>query len=261
MNYRLTGRRAVVGGASKGLGLACAQVLAQEGCAVALVARSAANLEAARRTFPDPAQVLLVEADLGTADGVARCAGQVEAWGAVDILVNNTGGPPPGGSLAHDEAAWRQAGESLLFYVKRMCERFLPGMRQRRWGRIITITSRTVKEPADNLVLSNVFRTAATAYLKILAREVAADGITVNTVLPGAFKTERYIQLIDSIARQSGRPADQVEQEILAKLPQRRFQKPEELAALVAFLASEQASAITGAAIPVDGGALQGLLS
>jgi 3-oxoacyl-[acyl-carrier protein] reductase len=228
---------------------------------VALVARSRGNLEKAGATFAPDAPLLLVEADLGTAEGIRRCQGTVQDWGPVDILVNNTGGPPPGGTCAHDEATWRSAYEGLLLYVKRMCEFAVPGMRQRGWGRVITITSRTVKEPAGMLVLSNVFRTAVTAYLKVLADEVAADGVTVNTVLPGAFRTDRYEQLIETTARNRGIAKEEVVAQMLQGLPQRRFQRVEELGALVAFLASEAASGITGAALPVDGGALRGLLA
>jgi len=261
MNLGIKNRKALVGGASAGLGLAAARALAEEGCEVAIVSRSAARLRAAAGDFPAGSKVLPIEADLSTAAGVAECVARADAWGPVDILVNNTGGPPAGRTFDHDEGTWQRAGESILTYVRRMCAHFVPTMRSRRWGRIITITSLTVKEPAANLVLSNVFRAGVTAYLKILAREVAADGITVNTVLPGAYLTTRYEQLIENTLRQTGQSREQVMQEILERLPQRRFQKPEELGALVAFLASEQAAAITGAAIPAEGGMLQGLLS
>ncbi|HRZ11815.1 MAG TPA: SDR family oxidoreductase [Kiritimatiellia bacterium] len=254
-------RRALVGGASAGLGLASAVALAREGCQVAIVSRSANRLRKALEAFPAGAAVVPIAADLATTEGLSACLAAADAWGPVDILVNNTGGPPAGRSFDHDDAAWQRASDSLLRYVRRMCEHVVPGMRSRRWGRIITITSLTVKEPAVNLVLSNVFRAAVTAYLKGLAREVAPDGITVNTVLPGAYHTARYDELIENTVRQSGRSREAVTQEWLARLPQGRFQKPEELGALVAFLASEQAAAITGAAIPAEGGMLQGLLS
>jgi len=261
MDYGLGRRKALVGGASKGLGLAAAKALAAEGCAVALVSRSEENLREAAKTFGPGQETLTIAADLSTAEGVRSCIARAEAWGPVDILVNNTGGPAPGRSFELDEAAWGKAYESLLLYTKRMCEHFVPGMRQRRWGRVITITSYSVKEPIENLVLSNVFRTGVTAYLKVLAREIAADGVTVNTVLPGAYRTERYEQLLENTARRTGRDKEIVAAELVARLPQKRFQQPEELGALVAFLASEQASGITGAAVPADGGMLQSLLS
>lgn len=261
MDLGIAHRRALVGGASAGLGLASAVALAREGCAVAIVSRSAARLRKALESFPAGAEVVPIEADLSTPEGVSACLTAADAWGPVDILVNNTGGPPAGRTFSHGDDAWRQAHDSLLLYVRRMCEHFVPGMRARRWGRIITVTSLTVKEPAPNLVLSNVFRAAVTAYLKGLAREVAADGITVNTVLPGAYHTARYDELIENTMRQSGRSREAVTQELLARLPQGRFQEPAELGALVAFLSSEQAAAVTGAAIPAEGGMLQGLLS
>ena len=260
MDLGLRNRKALVGGASAGLGLAAARALAAEGGAVTLVSRSEERLRQAAAGFPPDARVAIIAADLSTAEGMARVIERAEDGGPVDVLVCNSGGPPAGRTFDHDEAAWRQACESVLFYVRRLCEHFVPGMRRRRWGRVIAITSVTVKEPAANLVLSNVFRSALTAYLKGLAREVAADGVTVNTVLPGAYLTARYEQLIEHTARAKGQDREQVARDILARLPQGRFQKPEELGALVAFLASEPASAITGAAIPADGGMLQGLL-
>ena len=259
MDFGLNGKRALVGGASKGLGLACAQALAAEGCAVALVSRSRANLDAAVKTFPADATLLPIEADLSTEAGVASCLHAAQAWGPIDILVNNTGGPPPGSTMEHDDKCWHKAYESLLLYVRHMCETLVPPMRERRWGRVVTITSKTVKEPAPNLVLSNVFRSAVTAYLKGLSMEVAADGVTVNTVLPGAFRTERYEELLDAAVARTGRDKEEIAAEIVAELPMHRFQRTEELGALVAFLASNQASGINGTAIPVDGGSIKGL--
>ena len=261
MDFGLRNRKALVGGASKGLGLAAAQALAAEGCAVALVSRSTENLHDAAKAFAPGQKVTTITADLSTADGVRSCIAQADEWGPVDILVNNTGGPPAGRSFELDEAAWMKAYEALLLYTKRMCDHFVPGMRERKWGRVITITSYSVKEPIEHLVLSNVFRTGVTAYLKVLAKEVAADGVTVNTVLPGAYRTARYEQLLENTASRTGRDKEAIATELIARLPQRRFQKPEELGALVAFLASEQASGITGAAVPADGGMLQSLLS
>lgn len=261
MDLGLEGRKALIGGASKGLGLAAAKALAAEGCSVALVSRSQENLREAAKAFAPGQKIITIAADLSTAEGVQACIAKADEWGPVDILVNNTGGPPAGRSFELDEATWMKAYESLLLYTKRMCDHFVPGMRERKWGRVITITSYAVKEPLENLVLSNVFRTGVTAYLKVLAKEIAANGVTVNTVLPGAYRTARYEQLLENTAKRSGKDKETVAQELIGRLPQRRFQKPEELGALVAFLASEQASGITGAAVPADGGMLQSLLS
>jgi 3-oxoacyl-[acyl-carrier protein] reductase len=261
MNFGLTGKRALVGGGSKGLGLAAAQALAGEGCAVAIVSRSRDHLKRAAATMPAETDILTIEADLSTAEGIHNCIGTADQWGPVDILVNNTGGPPAGRSFEQNDEAWDKAYRALLGYVRGMCEHFVPRMRERNWGRVITITSVTVKEPSETLVLSNVFRAGVTAYLKVLAKEVAADGVTVNTILPGAFRTERYEQLLENTAARTGRTKEEAAQDVIGRLPQRRFQRPEELGALVAFLASGQASAITGASIPVDGGMLHGLLT
>ena len=259
MDLGLNGKKALIGGASKGLGLAAALELAKEGCRVAIVSRSAENLARAQRQFPNPDNVLTIVADLSTLEGIETCVLATAPWGGVDILVNNTGGPPAGRSFDNDDAAWGAAHESLLLSVKRMCERYVPQMRERRWGRVITLASFTVREPAEHLVLSNVYRSGVLAYMKGLARETAAYGITVNTVLPGAYLTERYQQLLEHRARTTGKSIEDVTGETLARLPQSRFQQPHELGAVVAFLASDRATAITGAAIPVEGGLLQGV--
>lgn len=259
MDFGLQDKTALVGGASKGLGLATARALAAEGAHVILVSRSADHLAEAASTFPDPGRVRTHPADLADPRAVKDLVEAVD--GTVDILVCNTGGPPPGGSFDHDDETWQKAHNLLLFSVKRLVEAYLPGMRERRWGRILAITSRTVKEPSGMLALSNIYRSAVTSYLKGVSRDVAADGVTVNTLLPGAFHTERFQQLINTLAERRGAAPERIEEELLAALPQKRFGRPEEFAAAAVFLASAQASAVTGAAIPVDGGALHGLLS
>lgn len=259
MDLGLVGKRALVGGGSKGLGLAAALALAREGCLVAIVSRSKENLEHAKAQFPDPSSVLTIAADLSTREGIDCISASIREWGNPDILVNNTGGPPAGRFFELSEEQWARAHESLLLYVKRMCDLFVPHMREQKWGRIITIASYTAREPVDNLTLSNVYRAGILAYAKTLARELAPYGITVNTVLPGAYLTERYQALLQHRAKTTGRAIDDVQREVLAQLPQGRFQQPEELGAVVAFLASVKASAITGAAIPVEGGLLRGI--
>ena len=171
MDLTLTGKRAFIGGASRGLGFACAQALAAEGCLLALASRSEPNLQKAVAALGSASDILPIVADLSTPEGIRACFEKLDAWGPVDILVNNTGGPPPGRSFEHDEKVWQRAYESLLLYVKRMCDHFVPGMRERKWGRVITISSYAVKEPIEHLVLSNVFRTGLTAYLKVLAKK------------------------------------------------------------------------------------------
>lgn len=259
MDFQISGKHALVGGGSKGLGLASAVALAREGCTISLVSRSMDNLASALDAFPDGSQVHLVDADLSTADGRKACLESARATGPIDILVNNTGGPPAGGSLVHDGNAWQKACDQLLYYVRDMCEGVLPDMKKSGWGRVITITSITVKEPSPMLVLSNVFRAAVTSYLKGLSLEVAAQGITVNTVLPAAFKTARYDELLEAASARTGKSVEELAEEVAARSPQNRFQKPEELGSLVAFLASGPSSGINGSAIAVDGGTLRGL--
>jgi 3-oxoacyl-[acyl-carrier protein] reductase len=259
MDLGLNGKRALVGGGSKGLGLACAQALLAEGCRVAIVSRSAENLRRGWEALGNDDRAKPICADLATASGVEACVAQARDWGAVDILVNNTGGPPPGGLLEHTEAAWSASHEALFLFVRRMVEAFVPAMRERKWGRVITITSIVAREPAPGLALSVVYRSAATAYLKMLAREIAADGVTVNTIMPGSFLTERTAALMDKRAAAEGRTREDILASRCAALPQRRCQEPAELGALVAFLASRPAGGITGTNIPVDGGMLAGI--
>lgn len=259
MNFGLEGKHALIGGGSKGLGLASALALAREGCRVTLVSRSEQNLRTAANQFESGGVVGLIPADLSTCDGRAECLAKMKSLPPVDILVNNTGGPPPGGSFVHDHQAWEKACEQLLYYVRDMCEAFLPGMRARGWGRVITITSITVKEPSVNLALSNIFRSAVTAYLKGLSKEAASDGVTVNNLLPGAFLTARYEEILAALSLKTGKPVDLLAKDVAARSPQGRFQRLEEFGAAAAFLASSQASGINGVSLPVDGGTLSGL--
>jgi len=261
MDLGLQGRTALVGGASRGLGFAIAQRLAEEGCRVVVCSRDEARISEAadrmRRTAT--ADVIPHAADLADASGIERLLSDVAILGGVDILVTNTGGPPPGGFAAHDDCAWNEAFQGLLMSVVRLCRGVLPHMRQRRWGRILNNTSFAVKEPADQLILSNVFRVGVVALGKSLSREVARDGITVNAICPGAFDTPRLHAVFRAQAEAQGRPEADVRAEWEARIPIGRIQRPDELADFVAFLASDCAGAITGTTIPVDGGMLRSL--
>lgn len=259
MKLGLEGRHAWLAASSDGLGFACAQALVDEGCHVTLVARRPDTLALAKERLRAPERVRTRSLDLGSRHGLDEACADI-ATIKPDILLINSGGPAPGGTGDHAEEAWEAAGQLLLTSARRLSAAALPAMRERKWGRIIAIASFTVIEPAERLALSNVFRTAIIAYLKTLSREVAADGITTNSVLPGNFLTSRLRQLIADKARREGISLETAELNMRNALPQKRFQDTADLGALVALLASDRGGSITGAAIPVDGGMSRFLL-
>lgn len=236
--FQLNGKCALVTGGSRGIGLAAAHDLIRLGAQVTLAAR---NEEVLRRAA-DAIGARWVVADVSTPDGV-RAA--VEASGQVDILVSNAGGPPPAQPSAVTEEGWAQGFQTTFMSTARLATAVLPGMRERRWGRIIAVTSLTVGRPALNLPVSNAMRAAVTNHLRTLALEVAADGVTCNTVAPGYTATERLNAL-------HADPADA--ERLKGRIPARRFGEPNEVGAAVAFLATNEAAYITGQEILVDGG-------
>lgn len=262
MELGLQGKVALVCGASKGIAYATAVELAREGCALVICSRDAVAIESARaRLAALGAPVVAVAADLATTAGLERVINAAQtAHGRVDILVANTGGPPTGAPLGHDWAAWTAATELLLRSCVELTRAFVPGMRERRWGRVISITSMAVKAPVASLVLSNSLRAAVTGFLRTLANEVAADGVTVNSVLPGFTATERLEALAAATTASTGASRDDVYGGWIRQTPAGRLGAPEELAATIAFLASDRAGFITGQAILVDGGAVNTLL-
>lgn len=263
MDYGIKGKIALVGGASKGLGRAAAAALAREGARVAICARNEKEVAAAAAALAAESggEVIGLAADLGTAEGSAKVLEEAKSiLGEIDILVTNTGGPKPGGFFALQEKDWDQAYDLLLKSALRLARGVVPGMQARKWGRIVGITSVSVKEPIESLLLSNVFRVGVTALYKSLAREVAKDGITVNTVLPGLTNTERLTQLYGFQAAAKGVAVEDFLKSVAADLPLKRLNEPHELGELVAFLASTSGSGITGCAIQVDGGQLKGLM-
>lgn len=263
MDLGIEGRVALIGGSSSGLGRAVAEELATEGCDLVLCSRTEASVQAARDAIAEATgrRVVAVAADLATAEGCRRVTdAALEAFGGVDILVTNTGGPPAGPFEAHDLDAWRRAEALLLESVLHLVRAVLPGMKERAWGRILTITSIAVKQPVEGLILSNSLRAAVTGFARTLANEVAAEGITVNNLMPGYTRTERLEELEAHMARRRGVTPAEVRRSWEVETPAGRLGEPSELAALAAFLASQRAAYVTGQSIAVDGGWIRSLL-
>ena len=263
MDLGLRGKVALVAAASKGLGRAVAEELAAEGAKLAICSRDAEAIESvgneiAQRTG---AEVLARAADVSrTADVDAFVDAALSIFGRVDILLTNSGGPPPGRFETLDLAAWRKAAELTLFAPVEFARRLLPGMKERRWGRILNVTSITVKQPVDNLMLSNSLRAAVTGWARTLANEVGETGVTVNNLIPGYTRTDRVVELSQVIAKRDGITTDEAVARWEREIPLGRLGEPREFAALAAFIASERASYITGQSIAVDGGWIKSLL-
>jgi 3-oxoacyl-[acyl-carrier protein] reductase len=263
MELGLRGRVALVGGSSRGLGFAVARELAVEGCRVIVCARDAAAVEDARARIAHEtgADAAGIAVDLSVPADVERVVALAdEQFGAIDVLVTNTGGPPPGPFESHTALAWQAAITQLLESVVNLTRLVVPGMKQRGWGRIVNITSIAVKQPVEGLILSNSIRAAVTGFGRTLANELAPLGITVNNVMPGYTRTERLVHLAEHNARQHGTDVAQEYAAWEREIPMRRLGEPNEFAAVVAFLASERASFITGTSIAVDGGWIRSLL-
>jgi 3-oxoacyl-[acyl-carrier protein] reductase len=250
----LSGKSAIVAAASKGLGKASALALAREGARVTICARTQADLDATAGQIRERtgADVLAVPADLTRAEDIAKVVDAAAArFGGADILVNNSGGPPLGSFDDFDDEAWRQAFEIVTLNFVRFVRAVVPHMRERGWGRIIGIQSSSVKQPVPGIDLSNGIRPGIAGLAKALVPDLAKDGITINLVLPGSFLTERIT------GRLTGPPDPERYAARGANIPVGRLGDPDELGALVAFLASEQAGFITGAAYQIDGGAIR----
>lgn len=262
MDLGLQGRRALVGGASSGLGRAAAIGLAAEGCRLAIWSRSTDRLEPVARELErrhgQPVTVLAGDA-ADPAAGARIAAEATAALGGVDILVLNAGGPPPVDPTATDPASWARSFQLLATTPIDIATHLLPGMRSAGWGRIVAILSSTVRQPIPELAYSNAGRSALMAWLKTVARTVAADGVTVNGVLPGRHETPRIEELDEAAAARTGRTREQIRAGHLAGIPMGRYGTAEELASLVVYLASEPARYQTGTFTAVDGGMLPGL--
>jgi 3-oxoacyl-[acyl-carrier protein] reductase len=256
MDLGIRDRVAIVAAGSKGLGRAIAEALAAEGARVVLCARGAADLDATCRAIIESGgRCHGVTADVSVPDDVVRVAAEAEAaFGSVDILVTNSGGPKSGRFDTLTAADWDAATQLLLSSAVGFARAVVPGMRARKWGRIINVTSIAAKQPVDGLMLSNSLRAGVVAFARTLATEVAPDGVTVNNLLPGYTRTQRVLDLSGQMAATAGTSPDEIVRRWEAEIPMRRLGEPQELAALAAFLASERAAYITGQSIAVDGG-------
>jgi 3-oxoacyl-[acyl-carrier protein] reductase len=248
MDLGIDGRIALVTGASKGLGLGIAKALAAEGARVAMSSRSPERVEAAAADVPGGRGFAHDNADLDAADHLIGAV--QDELGAVEILVVNTGGPPAGDPLSFTREQWEAAYRSLVLSPMALIEHAVPAMRERGWGRIVNVSSYAVREPIPYLMLSNAHRSATLAAFRTLARQLAGDGITLNTVLAGMIATDRLIEL-------GGGSRETVEENAREQVPAGRLGRVEEFAAAAAFLCSDAASYITGAALAVDGGLLR----
>ncbi|MBL0176837.1 MAG: SDR family oxidoreductase [Ignavibacteria bacterium] len=263
MKLGLNGKTAFIAASSDGIGRAIARSLASEGARLVLCARREEPLSALQEELraAHGAEVEYVTGNLDAAGDVTRMTdAALEMYGTIDILVANNGGPQPGTFEALDETAWAAAWERTLLSPVRLIRALLPGMKARGWGRIVTVTSISVKQPIARLMLSNTYRAAVTGMAKTLSDEVAGLGITVNCIAPGYIGTDRLTHLFADRAAQSGRTPDEERALMLAGIPAGRLGLPEEVGDLACFLASERAAYITGETILVDGGLYRGSL-
>jgi len=254
MDLGLKGKTALVLGGGGGLGSAITRQLAAEGVNVAVgdIDPAAVEKTVASLFGGKGLAVPWDLADLSVIDG--NIAKIEAACGPVDILVNNTGGPQPTPAAGQDPALWTKSFQQMVLSVIAITDRVLPGMRGKKWGRIITSTSSGVISPIPNLGISNALRLSLVGWSKTLAREVGGDGITANIILPGRIATDRIKFLDEAKAKREGRPVEQISSESTASIPAGRYGKPEEYADVVAFLASARASYLNGSTIRVDGG-------
>ena len=262
MELGLKGKVAIVAASSKGLGKACAMGLASEGTRVAMCARTEAELIHAANDVREKtkAEALAVSADVTKLADIQRVVAKtVEAFGGVDILVTNAGGPPPGLFDQMTDAQWQAAFELNLLSTIRFIREVLPHMRKKRWGRIVNIQSSSVKQPIDGLILSNTLRPGVVGLAKTLSVELAKDNILINTVCPGIILTDRLRTFVAHRAREVGKSFEEYLPTWVANVPLGRIGSPEELATMVVFLASERASYVTGVTVQVDGGLIRSL--
>jgi len=257
----LADRVALVTGSSAGLGLAAAQALAARGARVAISSRGSERLETARQRLAQTgAEVVAVQADVRQLHDLEELVDEVEeTLGPIDIVVPNGGGPVAKPALELDEADWQASIDLAFLFVPRLCRLVVPGMIRRSWGRIVAINSVSSRQPIPGLAISNALRPGVLGYLKTLALEVAASGVTVNAVLPGYTRTDRQIELAQMRAEQTGGDFDEILSAPAADTAIGRLAEPSEIGSVVGFLSSPEASYVTGQSILVEGGAVKGL--
>jgi 3-oxoacyl-[acyl-carrier protein] reductase len=258
MTIDLTGKTALVTASSKGIGFAIGKALLTAGANICICSRTEDNLRtaAAALSKDGPERVFALAGDIADPEFLSQLVDQSKArFGNIDILVNNSGGPPPGEALSLTEEQWLAAINGNLLSVVRLSSLVIPGMKNSGWGRIVNLTSTAAREPAAGMVLSNVTRAGVAAYTKTLAQEVGPFGITVNTILTGGVMTDRLQSLLERNIKDTGESFDDALARLEKTIPVRHISTPEEFAQTALFLVSPQASYINGAAIPVDGGA------
>lgn len=255
MDLGLSNRRALVFGASRGLGAAIAATLAAEGAHVFAASRSGGPIEGLSADIASRIEPLVC--DLSDRASIDALADRLLAEGGVDILINNCGGPPAGPISKVSAEVWVAQFQTMAAHIFHLSARFLPPMQERKWGRIVTVASSGVEQPIPNLGISNGVRAAVVGWSKTLAGEVAASGVTVNVVLPGRIHTDRVDQLDDLAAGRQGKTREEVAAASRGGIPAGRYGQPQEFADVVAFLASERASYVTGGKIRVDGGMIR----
>jgi 3-oxoacyl-[acyl-carrier protein] reductase len=262
MELGIQGRVAIVAAASSGLGKATAMELAAEGARVAINARNEEKLRdtAVEIQSKTGAEVIAIAGDVTSEELVRRLVSETKTrFGSVDIVVANAGGPPAGFFDDFGAQHYRDAVELNLISTINLCREAVPHMRERGWGRIVAITSIAAKQPVENLILSNTARAGVLGFMKSLSQQIAADGITANTVCPGYHLTERLTSLSAVIAKKEGVSVDDIYERWASSTPMKRIGDPKEFGTVVAFLCSERASYLTGTVIQVDGGAYRAL--
>jgi 3-oxoacyl-[acyl-carrier protein] reductase len=263
MDLKISGKRALICGGSSGLGLAVATALVREGVHVALLSRDAAKLQAAADALNamGPGKAVIAPADLSDHAALLAAVDVAEAalGGPIEILLNNTGGPPPSGVVGLDPDLWRAQFEMMVLSVFRLTDRVLPAMRTAGWGRILNVASVSLVEPIGTLGVSNTLRASIAAWAKTLSNEVAADGITVNTLLPGRIDTPRIERLDKAAAERTGQTPEQARAASVTSIPVGRIGTTEEFGAVAAFLASPLAAYVTGSLVRLDGGSVRAI--